>query len=277
MLNGIVIIATGHPYFGRMAYNLALSIQACEQTRICIVHDGQALSHLSEIQLRVFTDNKVLPEDYRTGVQAKLHLDQLTPYEQTIYLDADMVWIGQRKPSELFLELKGNNFTAITEGDSDNPNNKYYFWADPAEIKAVYKVQKVYQWRSEVMYFEKGTKLFKEARKLKPGNTLKSTKLFGYALPDELFINIATALLGIIPHKYQWTPAYWMRMHGEMLPKPAELANQYYLLSAGSNYASSQMKKSYDTYMRYAANKTGTTHLFPLKSKKEWLPERQKM
>lgn len=277
MLNGIIIIATGHPYFGRMAYNLAMSIQACEQTNICIVHDGTSLVHLSDGQKGVFTHESMLPEDYRTGVQAKLHLDQLTPFDNTIYLDADMVWIGLKKPSALFEELKGKSFTAITEGDSDNPNNKYYFWADADEIKRVYKIAKVYQWRSEVMYFEKGSKVFKEARKLKPANTLKTIRLFGNALPDELFINIATGLLGIEPHAYQWTPAYWMRMHGEVLPKPGDLANSYYLLSAGSNYASPQMKKSYDTYMRYAANKTGTTHLFPLKSKKEWLPERQKM
>lgn len=277
MLKGIVIIATGHPYFGRMAYNLSLSIQACEETNIAIIHDATALSHLTEDQRQVFTHDIVLPEDYRTGVQAKLHLDQLTPFGATLYLDADMVWIGQRKPSELFAELAGHSFTAITEGDSDNPNNKYYFWADPEEIKRVYKLDKVYQWRSEVMYFEKGTKVFKEARKLKPGNTLKSVRLFGHALPDELFINIATALEKVEPHAYRWTPAYWMRMHGEQLPKPADLANGYYLLSAGSNYASPNMKKSYDTYMRYAANKKGTAHLFPLKSKKEWLRERQKM
>lgn len=277
MLTGIIIIATGHPYFGRMAYNLALSIQACEQTNICIVHDGGSMLHLSMEQAKVFTHHKILPTEYKTGVQAKLHLDQLTPFDNTLYLDADMVWIGQKKPSQLFSELSGSGFTAITEGDSDNPNNKYYFWADAGEIKEAYSVAKVYQWRSEVMYFEKGTKVFSAARKLKPSSKLKTTRLFGNVLPDELYINIATAQLDIHPHRYKWTPAYWMRMHGENLPTPAELASQYYLLSAGSNYASPQMKKSYDTYMRYAAHKTGTAHLFPLKSKKEWLPERQKM
>lgn len=273
---GIVIISTKHPNYGRLAYNLALSIKATENVQIAIVKDDVALSHLTDEQKKFFDQIIDLPEHYGTGFQTKLHLDQLTPFDKTLYLDADMVWVGYKKPSELFKELNGISFTGITEGDNIKPNPKYYFWADLKEIQDQYKVDKVYQWRSEVLYFEKGTKVFKKARELKPEKKLKTIRMFGPYIPDELYFNIATAILGVEPHK-KWMPAYWLRMNNDVMPKPGDLANGYYLLSAGSNWASNQMKKMYDNTMRVVTNKLKVPYLFPLKSKKEWAPGRLKI
>lgn len=275
MLNkGIILIATGHPYYGRMAYNLALSIKACEGVPVAVVHDEGALKHLNDKQREVFDHLIPLPGNYRNGIQAKLHLDELTPFDHTLYLDVDMVWIGKRSPSQLFKSMEGVPFAAIYEGDSDKPNNKYYFWADSEEIKKAYGVDKVPQLRSEVIYFE-SAEVFQKARSLKPQTMLNSIRMFGNVIPDELYFNIATAVLGI--ELKAWMPAYWPRMHNEKMPTPSMLAQGYYLLSAGSNYVSPVIKNTYDRYMIHAANKTGVTHLFPIRSKKEWLPERQKM
>jgi hypothetical protein len=200
----------------------------------------------------------------------------LTPFDKTLFLDADMLWLG-RKPSELFNELNGTGFTSITEGDSDAINYKYYFWADPEEIKSAYKVPKVWQMRSEVLYFEKGTKVFKKARELKPEKKLKTIRKFGEHIPDELYFNIATAILEINPHLPNWMPAYWARLHGENMPALKDLNKDYYLLSFGSNSVSPIMKKTYDNVMQVAAYKLGIPYLFKLKSKKEWAPGRLKI
>lgn len=271
---GIILISTGHPYYGRMAYNLALSIKACEEIPVAVVHDETSLKHLNEKQLSIFDIRIQIPAEYRTGVQAKLHLDELTPFNKTLYLDVDMVWIGKRTPSSLFTQMAGTSFAAISEGDSDKPNKKYYFWADAEEIKTAYKVEKVPQVRSEVIYFESNA-VFVEARKLKPAQKLNTIRMFGTVIPDELYFNIALAVLGT--EVKQWDPAYWPRLHGEQVPSPSALAQGYYLLSAGSNYVSPVMRRTYDALMNHAANKKGVTHLFPIRSKKEWLPERQKM
>jgi len=274
MLKGIILIATGHPNYAKMAYNLALTIKASEMIPIAVIHDG--LPHLSEIQKGIFDYQIELPESFRTGFGTKLHLDELTPFDKTLFLDADMLWLG-RKPSQLFSELDGIGFTSITEGNSDNINYKYYFWADPQEIKDAYKVEKVWQIRSEVVYFEKGTKVFKKARELKPEKKLKTIRKFGEIIPDELYFNIATAILGINPHMPSWMPAYWARLHGEVMPTLKTLNESFYLLSFGSNQASPVMKKTYDNVMQVTTNKLGLPYLFKLKSKKEWAPGRLKI
>lgn len=273
---GIILIATGHANYGNMAYNLALTIKKVEQMPIAIIYEGSSLSHLNENQKKIFDFIIELPETFRQGFGTKLHLDQLTPFDKTLFLDVDMLWLG-RKPSELIDSLEGIGFTCITEGNSDEINHKYYFWADPEEIKTAYQVKKVWQIRSEVMYFEKGTKIFKKARELKPESKLKTIRKFGDKIPDELYFNIALALLELDPHQPRWIPAYWSRLHGEVMPKLSDLFKEYYLLSFGSNAASPIMKKTYDNVMTVATNKLGLPYLFKLKSKKEWAPGRLKI
>jgi len=273
---GIILIATGHANYGNMAYNLALTIKKVEQMPIAIIYEGSSLSHLNENQKKIFDFIIELPETFRQGFGTKLHLDQLTPFDKTLFLDVDMLWLG-RKPSELIDSLEGTGFTCITEGNSDIINHKYYFWADPEEIKTAYQVKKVWQIRSEVMYFEKGTKVFKKARELKPESKLKTIRKFGDKIPDELYFNIALALLELDPHQPKWMPAYWSRLHGEVMPKLSDLFKEYYLLSFGSNAVSPIMKKTYDNVMTVATNKLGLPYLFKLKSKKEWAPGRLKI
>lgn len=275
-INGIILIATDHPNYGNMAYNLALSIKSVEDVHISVVWSGLSLSHLTPTQKDIF-DNKIeLPDEYRTGFGVKLHLDQLTIYKHTLFMDADMLWLG-RKPSELFKELQGVQFTIITEGDSDRPNTKYYFWADPNEIKEQYSVDNVYQSRSEVIYFEKGTKIFKKAREITPEQKLKTIRRFGEHIPDELYFNIAMSVTGTDPHTFKWMPAYWSRLYNENMPNLSVLYRDYYLLSFGSNAASPIMKRAYDNVMGVVCNKMRLPYIFKLKSKKEWAPGRLKI
>lgn len=271
---GIILIATGHANYAKMAYNLAVTIKAVEGVQIAVIHDG--LPHLSDEQKSIFDFTIELPATYDKGFGAKLHLDELTPFKKTLFLDVDMLWLGWN-PSRIFDELAGVGFTAITEGHSDAINYKYYFWADPEEIKTAYKVAKVWQFRSEVMYFETGTKIFKKARELRPERKLKSVRKFGELIPDELFFNIAAAILNIDPHVPNWMPAYWPRMHGEVIPTLKSLYSSHYLLSFGSNTVSPGMKKIYDNVMQVAAYKLGIPYLYKLKSKKEWAPGRLKI
>lgn len=273
--NGIILIATGTPGYGNMAYNLALSIKMLEDIPIALIYDSTSLGHLTDDQLKVFNNLIPVPENLPAGFGLKLHLDQLTPFEHTLFLDVDMLWLG-KNPSELFNELKGVDFTIITEGNSDAINTKYYFWADPEEIKKSYNVVKVWQTRSEVIYFEK-TKVFAAARKLRPNAKLKTIRMFGDHIPDELYFNIAMAQTGTEPHMHNWKPAYWSRINGEYMPVLSELYKTYYLLSFGSNVASPVMVKAYDNIMRVVCYKLRLPYLFKLKSKKLWAPGRLKI
>lgn len=277
---GIVTCATGHPYYGRMAYNLALSIKAVDGGfPVAVIHSERSLAHLSERQREVFDHFILMPG--ATGFGCKLHIDLLSPFEETLLLDADMAWMPKRGPQDLFNELADVEFTAITEGHNDDVSKKYYFWANVDEIRKKYSIQgRIYQWRSEVLYFKKTERvqtMFAMARLVHKSPQLESIIMFGNQVPDELGINVACGFYDMHPHEYKWCPAIWPRLHGNNSTNPMELYNRYYLLSCGSNYATGDMKALYNNILKAAAFKMKTQHVFPLMDKKSFIEDRKKM
>lgn len=275
---GIILFACGHSLYGRYAWNFACSLKAVDPSfPVVVVHSENSLSHLSEDRRKIFDQMILLPGG--TGFGVKLQLDLLSPFEETLYCDVDMAWMPKRNPNELFDELKNIDFTSITEGHTEEPSPKYYFWADPAEIKKKYGIEgRLYQWRSEVMYFKKTDKvkeMFALARKIHADPGLNSVIKFGSQVPDELAIIIATAKLGIEPHVYKWCPALWPRLHGNNF-NPVEIYNKFYLLSCGGNYATGDIKKLYNNIMKAACYKFRTQHIFQLMDKKSLIPDRAK-
>lgn len=281
---GILIIAVGNPYYGKLAYNLAVSIKSVEDFPVSVVYSGQSLSHLSTAQLSVF--NTLIPakSDMPVGCGAKLWAYDLSPYKKTLLLDADMLWLPERKPSELFKELSEIKFTSITEGywtkEEKDVNPVYFFWADPVEIAEKYKVEKVYQWRSEVMYFIKDPlikRFFRTAQKVFINSGLKTEAVYATGTADELGVNVSAAVHDLHPHRYKWKPAYWHLLNKGQYPDFGTLYSNYYLVSFGSNVASNTSRSFYDRIMKVASYKLGRRHLFPLISKRGLLPERSKM
>jgi hypothetical protein len=287
---GVIGLAVGHPYYGRLIYNLFCSVKAAEpEMPVAVIHGGRALSHLSMQQMSIFDEVIELPENIKGGFSAKLYLNELTPFKETLFFDADMLWLPAKTPSQLFNELSEVDFTGITEGwcdietlNCDNANQAYYFWADVKEIKEVYKLSegKLYQWRSEVMYFKKNArtdKFFRKAQSINKNPRLKTVKNFGEHLPDELSINISAAVHGINPHKDKWTPAYWYKLNNDQIPHATDMNSKWYLVSFGSHYSSGTIKRLYDTITKVAMKKLGRAHVFGLHSKRDYLPERAKM
>lgn len=282
MSRGIIILATGEPYYGRVARNLAVTIKATEDFPVAILWKGRALSHLSRQQLEIFDQLIEIDSD---GFSAKVRLFDLSPFDETLYIDADTAWLPYRKPSDLFEELKDVDFTGITEGyfDLDNgddqANNFYHFWCSPAQAKELHGLSgKLYQWRSEVLYFKKSEltrQLFDLANEIYKDPKVDA-KLFAGNVPDELAFNIAACKLNIHPHVFKWKPTYWHRLHGEGMSLPS-IAADYYLLSAGGNFASSVMKTCYNNVCMAAHKKLGLQYLFTLQSKKSVIRDRLKM
>lgn len=279
MLRGIVIFAIKHPYYGRYAYNLAVTIKAVENIPIAVVYDDYSMTHLGGDQLAVFDYRIKAPSDLAKNCGAKLWAYEMSPFEKTLVLDADMVWLPKKTPSDLFDILEGFAFTAITEGSTDNPTKHYFFWAEVDEIRAKYKVDKIYQWRTEVMYFEKGkkaAKLFSDARDIFAKPNLSKVKQFAEGIPDELAINIAAAVSDIHPHIDRWQPSYWPQLFQNRVPEPATLYRDYYLLSVGGNHTTENVKLFYNRLVKAQAPKIGQGHCFPVQSKHSFLTERRK-
>lgn len=286
---GIILIAIGHPYYGRMAYNLAMSIKAIERyAHITLVYTPSAIAHINQRNMHVF-DNKFPIEDASQPFGVKLMLDQYTPYERTLYIDADTLWVNKKGPSDLFEKLKGVPFTGITEGmynydDSSKSdlNARYPTWADLDELATAYHLHgKIYQWRGEFIYFEKALvteELFSRMREVYArAHALQTVKKFAENIPDELAINVATSQCGIKPHVYKWQPTYWDRLNGGNMADIADLQANYYAISCGSNYNGGGLKRTYDRICAASASRLGLQHVFPLVNKKEMMINRQLM
>lgn len=274
-VKGIILIATTHPYYGRMAYNLCMTIKATgTKVPVHLFWSGTALNHLSEDQRCLFDG---LHEITQQAFAAKLHLYELSPFDETLYLDVDTAWLPKYKPEDL-MNIDAD-YASITEGTNQDPHPKYYFWADWNEIKEVYGIQQIYQWRSEVVYFKKTervARMFQVAQEVYAAPRLKTLHRFGEHIPDELAFNIACAKIGIEPHIYKWQPSYWPRLHGDGKTLDTVYYN-YYLLSCGSNASSGYTRRIYDRTVAAAAYKLGKRHTFPLFDKKEFIKERIKM
>lgn len=274
MKKGIVIVVCGHAYYGRFAFNLAVTIKAIEDFPICVLYNGTALSHLGAHQLDVFDYIEKIDDNIKANTMCKLHAYKYTPFEQTLVLDADTLWLQKRTPSELFAEVEGENFASITEGKESDVNKNYFFWADPGEIKQQYNCKaEIHQWRSEVMYFnEEGKAVLKRALEICDTHKLKSAANFAHACPDELGINIATAEMGIAPHKYKWQPSYWPNMSGGIFRNMRDIEDKHYIVSFGSNTASGTLKSTYGHISSFAFMKMKRQNVFPLIEKRLFLP-----
>lgn len=287
---GILLLALGHPYYGRMAYNLAMSIKAVDSTvDITLVYTEGAIAHINQRNMFVF-NNKMLYPDTEQPFGAKLNIYELSPYQRTLYIDVDTLWINKKSPSDLFEKLNGIPFTGITEGfhDYDDPSKSdhsknYFFWADLEEIKQIWQQvgDRIHQWRSEFIYFEKCDKiegLFYDMKcAYEQSHSMKSVKKFANHVPDELAINIATSAHNINPHIYKWQPTYWDRLNGGAMPTIEELQSKYYVISCGSNANGGALRRVYDRVCAASAYKLKLQHVFPLISKKEMLINRQLM
>lgn len=287
---GVTIVAAGHPYYGRMAFNLAKTIKAIDRTcPIEIITHGNALNHISEKEMWVF--DYIVQAENINGFELKLHVNELTNFDECLLLDADCVWVNKRSPINLIKELSGVcDFTGITEGfydisepEKSDTNDRYYFWADVHQIINEYNLKFIiYQWRTEFLFFKKTgitETLFATARAIykEAATKLPSLKLFAGHVPDELALNIAVSLCGIHPHKYKWQPSFWHRLTYENVPQMDEMIDRYYILSCGSNMNTGNVKRAYDMFVKAASYKLGMQHTFQLISKREMMPERQKM
>lgn len=276
MLKGITIFALGHPYYGRYAYNLAVTIKAVENFPIALIHDYTGISHLDESQRQIF--DHLIPTDLKPGCGAKLHVYDLSPFEKTLLLDADMLWLPKKKPTELFDSLDGVEFTAISEGSTNNPSAHYFFWASIEEIREKYNIKGVvHQLRTEVMYFERTERIermFGKAIEIYSDHGLKSVKQFAEGVPDELAINIAAGIEGVEPTDFK--PSYWAQLNKNQIPQADSLYSNYYLLSAGGNMSTQNVKNLYNNLVKAQAPKLGLSLCFPLQSKHHFLETRRK-
>ncbi len=292
MTRGILLIALGHPNYGRMALNLAVSLKVTDpDVKIALAFAGESLEHIQQYPIIEYFDRliPVSPEAYtRDGktewIKAKTWMYELSPWDETLFLDVDMIWHPVIKASEVFDWFKKVDVTFQNRGYLDlsgkNLDPKYSMWADVNQVKAAYgfKKGKYYQLHSEFVFFRKGEKvkqLFDDARH-EYDNLKVDSFVFGGAIPDELPFGIAMIKNNLYPHKANFTPVYWEVTEKQNLHRePKRLYQEFVAYSTGGSFHKSTMKDFYNTLAQFYFNKAGLQYPYKLTDKRAYLPERQ--
>ena len=254
MTKGIVIIATGNRQYGKLASNLCASIKALSDLPVCIIHDDKALDSIDPINLFMMNNRVKVSGD---GFSLKLNLYDLSPFDSTIYLDADTILTPYSNLNKLFAELEGVQFTIANRGESSNTSD----WVDVKRIKEEYSFESWVDTSSEFIYFEKcelAESIFRSAKDFYLNNKVVHRKIGGYQ-PDEPAFSYGMAWHGIKPHKIPFLPCYWDAQE-KGVKREEDISANYYLLSMGGNVNDERMRKIYKRWGQYYCRQVGVNY-----------------
>ena len=267
-MKGILTIAVGEPLYGRMAVALAVSIKQNSRTPIGIIYSKSAFKGLEDY-LAVF-DHHILIEDNVTPnkqvMELKVSLDLMTPYSETLFLDADTIINPSRSVDEMFLQ--SSDFTMFNIGISPlsgEPSPKYRAWAKYEDIAKFFNLPldtKIPQVNSSVIFWRaslNSSYVFGEARKvLKSGFKAETWR---EQFPDELAFNIACAITGVLPHKKSWRPIY-LHILNDWRSKEYIIDKYIGLSIIGTEVKSTDIIKIYNDFVSYYFDMAGFKEKF---------------
>ena len=159
----ILTIATGKQLYLDLAINLARSFKWWHPV------SGIQFYIVTDIDVEIPMDvryfsiiKKIKPDAFGDGFSTKLHLDQLAPDGQTLFIDSDCLIFGDITP--LFDAFSGQSVSVvggyIAEGE---------WFGDIKKICQAYKVPHLPKFNGGIYYLEKGKKataVYETARKL---------------------------------------------------------------------------------------------------------------
>lgn len=263
MSRGIVIIAVNNRHYAKLACNLVASIKQQSEESVTLIHDEAALDSVDPLNLHQF-DRKIKVSG--NGFALKLAVYDLSPYDKTLFLDADTIFVPGANISKLFDELDGINFTIANRGqDSGEPSD----WLNVELAKKECKVDEWYNTSSEFIYFEKGypaNSVFDSAKAFYQSNSLVH-RTIGGVQPDEPAISFGMAINEVKPHKSPYYPVFWDAQERAFTDEKKIMAN-YYLMSMGGNVNSERMRKIYNRWANYYCSQLGIK-AFPHVNKRE--------
>ena len=209
-MRGIVTMALKHPLYGRYAYNLALSIKSADmRQQVAVIADEEGLRHLHPGQRMIF-DHIIEPASAQPLVN-KFHLHELSPFEETLFVDADMIFSPMADFNEFWRSMSNVEWTMANRG-SDDLIKGISEWTTKEDIEEAYGgVDQWYDLSSEWIYFKKNDlsySIFANAEMYYDKNKLK-VRSFAGDRPDEPYFNLALISVGHKPHQAPYQPTYW--------------------------------------------------------------------
>jgi len=225
-MKGILLVAAGKEIFSELAVTLALSIKhGCPSINISLAGSKACIGSIPEQQKKLFDKFIFIPEsDYFINGQPhygllKTKLINYSPYQKTLFLDADTILYKDKNLNILFDELKDIDFTSQTFpffilGSGIERQAWDIFWAPVKQIRKSYNIAGgLAQIHSYLLYFDnvKAKPLFDKAAEVYMQIITKKVKIerllrWNGQIPDELCFCISSGLTNIFPHVGKYSP-----------------------------------------------------------------------
>ena len=255
MNTGILIVAVGHGNYGKLAATLAMSIRGNgSKYPIHLVYTESTLKAIGEDYINFFDSKSECPSEYlfnngeQCFIKVKSHINELTPFENTLFLDSDIIMINNGMLDTIIDEIK--EAYGFTNEDIWNVHSEFIWWK---------KTEANNQLFNDWIYNFENLKV-------------KSIE-FGGCIPDELPLWIAMIQNKIVPHQELFHPTFWP-MDASKQMRIADLRKEYCGVSIGGNNLSPLTKNNYDLLVSLFAKITNMRYKYFAQPKKKWLPER---
>jgi hypothetical protein len=291
--HGIGIIGLGHEKYAHMAYNQAVSIKAAgDNTPVCFFYSPSSIAGLHPHKLEIFDKLIEIPEhEYafmgkKAYQKAKTVAYKYTPYERTLMIDADSVWLhAYHKPSELFDELKDIDLTfTLYQPYVAGQMAWQSEGCTIADLMPMYGIKELNDFisiQSSLIYFrksERAEKWYNLASEIysKPKFPFQT---WANGIADELTFNIASAILQIKPHDVNWKPlAYPQGTNRIRSYNRNQHLSTFYVLSMAGNQMPADYKREYRATLVGACRKLGIkdTEIYFWQDKKAFDKSRKK-
>lgn len=267
---GIVLLAVGSPAYGKMAFNMAVSLKYHSPlVKVQLVHDDAAISHLNEWQKSLFLLTKIDKGDIEIGggfapAKGKLALYKYLLFDRSLYLDVDGVLIKDISPV----------FEEVTQKYHAQTSATFLWQEDNTKLKNHFGVDSVKPINSSFQYIEKSPEaesIYSEALaelEYNPMPMSEQTQKWYFGQPDELYMNVILARRNITPDFPLANPMF-NRWKTETGPRPTftDIKRGHYVI--GFWGAPGNIWRSlYDMYnaemQRYMAELFSVPHVYKM-------------
>lgn len=214
MKQGVIILALKKDAYYCGAFNIALSIKYYNPSiNITLLSDGGHTRTFNAFNYGVFDNIKEIDKEHTVDskglfcpAKAKININKYSPYDNTLYLDADSLVLQDLQP--LFDSLKvlgGDFYSHYFATGSKNDDIEYNPWAKNVDMWNFFKLKedaKIHTINTSWIYFtKKADKIFKKVNENYNKNfgieNLKTR--WGGTMPDELYFVGTLAQMGINP------------------------------------------------------------------------------
>ncbi len=260
-MRGIVTMALKHALYGKYAYNLALSIKSADmRQQVAVIADEEGLRHLHPGQRMIF--DYIIPPAVEKPLVNKFHLINLSPFDETLFVDADMIFSPLANFEEYWNSMKDVQWTMANRGKDDLVKG-ISEWTTKEDLQEAYGLVPYSTWEwydlsSEWIYFKKNDlsyTIFANAEKYYDDNYLK-VRPFAGDRPDEPYFNLALNSIPHEPHQVPYQPTYWQpAMKG--FPGAMAIKKGWMAFSVGGKLIPQQQQAVYDELAKNASFRRG--------------------